>query len=58
MTMALRALNRERTELVWSATFTADGLPESEAAALLEGALAGNCRALRASLEAGPRPAI
>jgi hypothetical protein len=37
--------------LKWSATFEPDGLPESEAAALLEGALAVNSLALKEILE-------
>jgi hypothetical protein len=37
--------------LEWSATFEPDGLPESEAAALLEGALAVNSLALEEILE-------
>lgn len=33
-TMAVRDLGRDRAEVTWSATFEADGLPESEAVAL------------------------
>jgi len=50
-TMALRNLGPHQTELAWSATFEADGLPESEAVALLEGALAANCLALKQFIE-------
>lgn len=50
-TMALRDLGSSQAELDWSATFEADGLPESEAADLMEGALAANCLALKQFLE-------
>jgi hypothetical protein len=50
-TMAVRDLGPSQTEVAWSATFQPDGLPESEAVALLEGALAANCRALKQLLE-------
>jgi hypothetical protein len=50
-TMALRDLGPYQAELAWSASFEADGLPESEAVALLEGALAANCLALKQLLE-------
>ena len=53
--MALRDLGPHQAELSWSATFAADGLPESEAEALLEGALAANCLALKQFMEAGRR---
>ncbi len=51
-TMALRELGSYLTELTWSASFQPDGLPASEAADLLEGALAENCRALKQFIEA------
>jgi len=50
-TMALRDLGPSQAELAWSASFEPDGLPASEAAALLEGALAENCLALKQFLE-------
>lgn len=46
-TMAVRNLGPRQAELAWSATFEADGLPASEAVALLESALAANCLALQ-----------
>ena len=49
----VRDLGPNRAELTWSATFEADGLPESEAVALMEGALADNCLALKQFMEAG-----
>ena len=52
-TMAVRELGPRHAELEWSAIFEADGLPASEAAELLEGALAANCAALKQFLEAG-----
>ena len=54
-TMALRDLGPNRVELVWSATFEPDGIPESEAEALMEGALTDNCLALKRFMEAGWR---
>ena len=51
-TMMLRDLGSHLTELTWSATFQPDGLPASEAADLLDGALAENCRALKQFIEA------
>ena len=50
-TMSVRDLGPSQAEVAWSATFQPDGLPASEAAALLEGALAANCRALKQLLE-------
>jgi hypothetical protein len=49
----LKTLNTciAQAELEWSVTFEPDGLPESEAVALLEGALAANCLALKQVLE-------
>lgn len=38
-TMTVRELGLNQAELTWSATFTADGLPEREATDLLKGAL-------------------
>jgi hypothetical protein len=51
-TMTLRDLGPSQAELVWSATFAADGLPASEAVDLLEGALAANCLALKQLMDA------
>lgn len=53
-TMALRDLGPNQAELLWSASFEPDGLPESEAVDLLESALTANCLALKQLLE---RPA-
>jgi hypothetical protein len=50
-TMMVRDLGRGQAELEWSATFEPDGLPASEAAELMEGALAANCVALKQFLE-------
>lgn len=50
-TMMLRDLGPNRAELIWSATFEPDGIPESEAVALMEGALADNCLALKQFME-------
>ena len=52
-TMAVRDLGSNQAELTWSATFEPDGLPESEAVDLLEGALAENCLVLKQYMEAG-----
>jgi len=52
-TMSVRALGPNQAELAWSASFQPDGLPASEAVALLEGALAANCLTLKQLLEAG-----
>ena len=52
-TVTVRDLGPRQAELAWSATFEADGLPASEAAELMEGALAANCRALKQFMEAG-----
>ena len=52
-TMAVRDLGPNQAELAWTATFQPDGLPESEAVDLLEGALAENCLALKQFMEAG-----
>jgi hypothetical protein len=50
-TMSVCDLGPYQTELRWSASFQPDRLPESEVVALLEGALAANCRALKPLLE-------
>ena len=50
-TMAVRDLGPGQCELAWSATFESDGLPVSEAAELMEGALAAHCMALKQFLE-------
>ena len=52
-TLAVRDLGPNQAGLAWSATFQSDGLPESEAVDLLEGALAANCLALKQFMEAG-----
>jgi len=50
-TMAVRDLGPYQAELSWSASFQPDGLPESEAVALLESALAADCVGLKQLLE-------
>ena len=50
-TMAVRDLGSNQAQLTWSASFQPDGLPASEAVALLEGALAANCLAFKQLLE-------
>jgi len=50
-TVTVHDLGPSQAELEWSATFEADGLPASEAAELMEGALAANCVALKQFLE-------
>lgn len=50
-TMTVRDLGPSRAEVEWSATFEPDGLPEREAEALMEGALAANCLAMKQFLE-------
>ena len=52
-TVTVRDLGPSQSELEWSATFEADRLPASEAAELMEGALAANCVALKQFMEAG-----
>jgi hypothetical protein len=46
-TMSVRDPGPYQAKLAWSLTFQPDGLPESEVVALLEGALAANCLALK-----------
>ena len=53
--MAMRDLGPYQAELTWSAIFQPDGIPANEAVALLEGALAENCLALKQYMEAGWR---
>jgi hypothetical protein len=50
-TVILRDLGLHQAEIEWSATFEADGLPSSEAAELMEGALTANCLALKKFIE-------
>ena len=50
-TVNLRDLGLNLVEVGWSATFEADGLPSSEAAELMEGALTANCLALKKFVE-------
>jgi hypothetical protein len=50
-TMVVRDLGPHLAELAWSASFQSNGLPASEAVALLKGALAANCLALKQLLE-------
>ena len=51
-TMSMRDLGPYQAELAWSATFQPDGLPESDAVALLEGAFELSSRALQHFLAA------
>jgi hypothetical protein len=51
-TVTVRALGPGQSEVTWSATFEADGIPAGEAVALLEGAFESNCRALQCSFTA------
>jgi hypothetical protein len=50
-TMSVHDVGPNQAEVAWSASFQPDGLPASEAAALLEGALETNCLALKQFLE-------
>jgi hypothetical protein len=50
-TVMVRDLGQGQCEVAWVATFEADGLPESEAVEMLEGALTDNCVALKQFLE-------
>jgi hypothetical protein len=50
-TMALHDLGPSRVELVWSASFDADGIPVCEAAEILMGALAADSLALKQFIE-------
>jgi carbon monoxide dehydrogenase subunit G len=50
-TMTVRVVDPNQAALEWSATFQPVGLPPSEAAELMEGALAANCRALKQFFE-------
>lgn len=52
-TMALSPLGPNQTELAWSATFEANGLPADEALEMLEGALNLDSRALQRFLAGG-----
>lgn len=52
-TVTVHDLGRGQSEVAWTATFAADGLPASEAAEMLEGAFEANSRALRHFLAAG-----
>jgi hypothetical protein len=51
-TLRVRDLGPSLSELEWSATFEADGLPADEARDMLEGALTANCLALKQFIEA------
>ena len=50
-TIVVHDLGPGQTELEWSASFEADGLPASEAMEMLQGALAANCMALKRFIE-------
>jgi len=52
-TVTVHDLGPYQAELAWPAKSNADGLPESEAADLLKGALAASCLALMRFVEAG-----
>jgi hypothetical protein len=49
----VRDLGQGQCEVAWAATFQSDGLPESEAQAILEGGFESNSRALQHFLAAG-----
>ena len=49
--MIVRDLGPYQSELEWSSTFEADGLPVDEAREMLEGALVVNCLALKQFME-------
>lgn len=49
--VTVRELGVSRSELAWTVVFEPDGLPADEALAMLEGALAANCAALKQLLE-------
>jgi hypothetical protein len=51
LTMGLRALSPEWTELTWSADFQPISLPIKEALSLMEGMLIDNCQTLKQLLE-------
>lgn len=51
--MTVCDLGQGQSELEWSATFEADGLPADEARDMLESALTENCLALKQFMEAG-----
>jgi hypothetical protein len=51
--MTVHDLGQSQGEVTWSATFKADGLPTSEAVALLQGELEDNCLALKQFIEGG-----
>jgi hypothetical protein len=50
-TMAVRDLGPGLAELEWYSTFEPEGIPMSEAADMLEGALSTNCLALKQFME-------
>jgi hypothetical protein len=50
--IAVRSVGIGESELEWSVTFEADGIPASEAIALQKSALAANCLTLKLFLEA------
>jgi hypothetical protein len=53
-TVMVRDLGQGQCEVAWAATFDADGLPESEAVEMLEGAFELNGRALQRFIDACP----
>ena len=50
-TMSVRNMGPHEAQLTWSASFDVVGLPSSEAAELMESALAANCVALKRYIE-------
>ena len=57
-TVTVYDLSPGRCDLVWLATFEADGLPAQEAWEMLEDALVANCLALKQFMEAGRRQPV
>ena len=50
-TVSVRGLGPGRSEVEWTASFDAEGIPASEAGEMMAGALAANCKALKRFLE-------
>jgi len=50
-TVSVQEREPGQSEVTWSATFEADGIPESEAGELMAGAVTANCLAVKRFLE-------
>ncbi len=50
-TVSVHDLEPGQSQVAWSATFEADGIPESEAGELMAGAVTANCLAVKRFLE-------